>query len=290
MKNTFSNGFGPVARTAALLLFAALILSPAACEFPEFDPPNIIKNTRILGIRVEPREAAPGQEVTVTALAVHDDGTPSLEPVAWMVTASISLSYGALEDIEDIEDLPLGEMYLQPPGGAPFTFTIPEKDKFAEKYGEYFPIGTVLTIAMAYGDPKKDPTIGFKSLIVMDNPSKENPVFNEIEIIVDGEKTEPGDDGVYLVGNVGRIKLIADVDFPTGDERTFHWYTATEGIEFNVEKATSWRLPKEPGLYDLYCVARENSKTTIGDGEFRIQSTGMDWKHAVIEITAGEDE
>ncbi|MCC6156692.1 MAG: hypothetical protein IT350_01480 [Deltaproteobacteria bacterium] len=258
----------------------------AACDVPEFDPPSRLTQDRVIAIKTEPREAAPGDTVTITGVAVTMDGEPLLEPKTWIVTGIASFSAG-----EQGEEIPAGELYMEAPGLPPFSFTVPENpNEFEQKFGiPYDPEGTVLTVAMAVGDLEDNPLLALKSFIVMDEPAKENPVFNKIDVLVDAKPTEPGGDGVTVVGNEGAIKLIADVDFPTrGDNVTFHWYTATKGMEFSVEKATEWRLPKKAGRYHAWCVARENSPSIIADGEVRIQSAGVDWSHAIIEVTSGE--
>ncbi len=272
-------------RSATILLLLTTILV-AACDVPEFDPPNRLTQDRVIAIRTEPREAAPGETVTVTGVAVTMDGEPLLEPKTWIVTGIAGFSAG-----EQGEELPVGELYMEAPGLPPFSFTVPEDpDEFETKFGiPYDPAGTVLTVAMAVGDLANDPLLALKSFIVLDKPTKENPVFNKIDVLVDGEPKEPGANGATLVGNEGAIKLIADVDFPTrGDNVTFHWYTATKGIEFSVQKATEWRLPKKAGRYHVWCVARENSPSIISGGEVRVQSAGVDWGHAIVEITSGE--
>ncbi|MBZ0271961.1 hypothetical protein K8I61_07980 [bacterium] len=269
-------------RRFAAPLAVAVLAFAASCGIPEFDAPNIVESRRILAIRAEPREAAPGDTVTIEGLAVEKDGTPYVGPVAWIVTGSLDLNYG---EADTPDELPAGEAYLQPPDGPPFTFTVPEGRDFVERLGEYDPAGTVLTIAMAIGDLNADPTIAIKSLIVSDAPVKQNPEFHEIRVIVEGKDVAPGEDGITPVGRAGQIKLVADVEFPTGGDATFHWYSATRGIDFNVEKATSWRLPKKAGLYDLYCVARENSETIVGKaGDIRIRSAGVDWERVTVEI------
>ncbi|MCL4232933.1 MAG: hypothetical protein KJ042_00260 [Deltaproteobacteria bacterium] len=269
--------------TVMLVLAVALV---AACEIPEFDPPNRITQDRVIAIKTEPREAAPGDTVTVTGVAVTMDGEPLLEPKSWIVTGIAGFSAG-----EGSDELPVGEIYLEAPGLPPFSFTVPEDPgEFEAKFGiPYDPDGTVLTVALAVGDLANDPLIALKSFIVMDEPVKRNPVFHKIDVLRDGEPVEPDADGVTPVGNVGSLKLIADVDFPTrGDNVTFHWYTATKGIEYSVRKATEWRLPKKAGRYHVWCVARENSPSIIADGEVRVQSAGVDFGHAVIDIASGE--
>lgn len=54
-----------------------LILVAAACG-PEFDPPTLVQNERVLAIVADPPEAVPGQTVTLTPLVVGPDG-PLLE-------------------------------------------------------------------------------------------------------------------------------------------------------------------------------------------------------------------
>jgi hypothetical protein len=269
---------------AALLVGSLLLAAFGACDIPEFPKPNILKHSRILAIKTDPREVAPGEEVTITGLAVNEDGTIYDGMIAWGVTGSISLNYG---ETNSMSDLPEGEYYVQMPGAADFTFTIPEGKDFEDKFGSYSSDGVVLTVVMAVGDIENDPIIAFKTVVVKDEPSKENPIFNEIQILKEGKAVEPDEDGIYQVGDSDslKLKLIADADFPTGDIKTFHWYTHTEGItKFNVEKATEWALPKKAGLYDLYCVARENSFTSFRSGDYEIQSSGVDWKHAVVEL------
>lgn len=269
-----------------VILLLAITASFAACDIPEFDPPNRITHDRVIAIKTEPREAAPGDTVTVTGVAVTMDGEPLLEPKSWIVTGIAGFSAG-----EEGDELPVGEIYMEAPGLPPFSFTVPEDpDEFETKFGiPYDPEGTVLTVALAVGDLANDPLIALKSFIVMDEPVKQNPIFHKIDVLRDGEPVEPDADGVTPVGNVGAIKLIADVEFPSrGDNVTFHWYTATKGVEYSVEKATEWRLPKKAGRYHVWCVARENSPSIIEGGDVRVSSAGVDFGHAIVEVTSGE--
>lgn len=271
--------------SGVLALVASAAFLAVACDIPEFDPPNILKQDRVLGVRSEPRVGAPGETVTFEAAVTNADGSAYLGPIAWIVTGNVGFSAG-----ENGEELPDGDIFLQAPNGPPFVVTLPSAEDFEARYGTpYDPEGTVLTVAMAAGDPNDaDALTAIKSFIVMDEPDKENPVFNRLRIQSDGADVEPDEYGITRVGNVATVKMIADAEFPTrGDNVTFHWYTATEGIEFSTDKAVEWKLPKKAGLYHVWCVARENSPTILAGGEVRVQSAGLDWRHEVIEITSG---
>ena len=266
---------------AYLTIGAALALVVSACDFPEFDPPNIIDTRRILAIKHVPRETKPGDTVTITALVVNGDGTLYEGSLGWLVSGSLALSEG------ETDELPDGEPYLQNPDSPPFSFEMPDEDEFAEHFGiGYDPEATVLTIGLAAGESQDDVTLAVKTLIVKDEPSKENPIFQRIVVRDNGQVLTPDTTGIYTVGPGAHLNLTAEVDFPTGEieERSFHWYTATEGIDFGVDRVTTWDMPKEPGLYPLYCVARENTKTTYNDGETVVQSSGIDWSGIIVQI------
>ena len=273
--------FNTAIAVSALGLFGIALVLSLSCDTPDFDAPSRITSLRVLAIKSEPREAGPGDELIISGLAVNKDGTPYMVPMAWFLGGTIALS-GA----DRSSDLPEGLTHIQMSEDDPFVLTIPMGDEFEAIFGEYNPEGTVLTIGMGIGD-LEDPTLSIKTMMVRDNNSFENPVFHGIDFMVEGRYVLPDEEGIYDVGNTKAIKVIANVDFPTGDDKTFHWYTATKGLkEFTVDKAVEWSLPKDQGVYDIYCVARENTGTEFGDGEYNVKSAGVDWNSARIRVSA----
>ena len=65
-------------------LFAPIV---ATCVFacaPDLgDRDSRVTTVRILAVRAEPPEAAPGDDVTYTALVVAPDGTRASPPIGW---------------------------------------------------------------------------------------------------------------------------------------------------------------------------------------------------------------
>ncbi len=275
------------ATIAAAAIIAVMIFS-ISCDTPEFDPPNRIKSLRILAVKSEPREVSPGEEVIISGLAVNEDGTIYTGPIAWVLGSTGALT-GAERSEASEEDVE-GVMHIQMTEDDPFVYTMPTGGEFDEKFEEYNADGTVLTIGMGIGD-LDNPIMSIKSLMVRDNTSFENPVFVGLDFLVEGRYVLPDEDGVFNVGNTEAVKVTANVDFPTGDEKTFHWFTATKGLkEFTVDKAIEWKLPKESGIYDIYCVARENTGTQFGDGDYNVKSAGVDWGAARIRVSETMDD
>jgi len=65
-------------RRAAILLCA---LGALGCEGPSFDPPHLVRGPRLLALRSEPAEAAPGEDVTLSATLARAPGAT----VRWSV-------------------------------------------------------------------------------------------------------------------------------------------------------------------------------------------------------------
>lgn len=62
---------------------ALLVVAPASCVPTLSGSDSLITGTRILAIKAEPAEAAPGAKVTFTPLVVGPDGTMSAAPMTW---------------------------------------------------------------------------------------------------------------------------------------------------------------------------------------------------------------
>jgi len=69
--------------TARMILVAAVAVASAACK-PDLGPTSaLIARDRVLAVRAEPAEVAPGRAVSLSALAVGVDGTLADPPLGW---------------------------------------------------------------------------------------------------------------------------------------------------------------------------------------------------------------
>lgn len=74
---------GAVSRVAALALFAA-----TGCAPELDDDTSQVRTTRVLAVRAEPAEAAPGEAVSLRALVVSPAGTVDEPPLRWALCAA----------------------------------------------------------------------------------------------------------------------------------------------------------------------------------------------------------
>ncbi len=86
---------------AALALSLALLAAAAGCGIPQFDPPSLVNSVRILAIKAEPPEAAPGDSVVVTTAVFDPLAAPLLvwtvctpDPVAGASACAAALAKG----------------------------------------------------------------------------------------------------------------------------------------------------------------------------------------------------
>ncbi len=74
----------PISRaTVAALALAAIAAGVPGCEPSFSDRPSLVSGPKILAVRSEPAEAAPGTAVVLSALVVDTQGTVTAPPSAW---------------------------------------------------------------------------------------------------------------------------------------------------------------------------------------------------------------
>lgn len=271
----------PLAAVAAFVLIAAGF----GCNVPEFTGPEEIEKLQILAIRTDPAEPRPGDEVVVTGLAANPDGTPYDGYRLWYVAG------GNLTDFADVDTSdPNGIVYLQEPGGGPFTFTMPDGSDFEEAFGPYDPAGSVLTVVMVVVrgvDSIEDALagegtqkIGYKVMVVSDRADGErntNPEFNHMDVVVRGALAPQAQDGAYLVETGEKVHMRAHFDNAGGDRVGYSWFSAKD-TEFDIfgTEDQAWQGPNFPeGDYYVYVVCRDNYLFESADGTYRIRSSGI---------------
>ena len=94
-----------------------------ACAPDLGDRDSLVTGPRVLAVRAEPPEAAPGDDVTYTALVVAPDGTRASAPVAW----SFCVAPKTLTENEIVSAACLGDDAIRAAGdpGSPTHATIP---------------------------------------------------------------------------------------------------------------------------------------------------------------------
>jgi hypothetical protein len=292
-------------RFALLVAVAALCVLVSAC-FPEFDPVTQIQRQRILGIKAEPPEAAPGESVTLTALVANEDGTPYQGVYLWGVLGVAGTDFAEMDPENfDPADLP-GGFGIQAPGDEPYAYPIPEPDDRGEVLGiPYRPDGILLTAILVVVEGSTDEAeiladllaggkeftyrFAYKTLIVSDRPEgerNENPANGRIDVLRFGQVPEQDADGNYLLGRGGDANLTAVFDGADGSRVTFAWFNSTkEGFDGQGGRGKVWSLPDDDGVYYLYVVCRNNYLFESDQG-YSARSSGMDW--ATVSVRVGD--
>lgn len=153
----------PARATATLALGATAVLA-AACTDP-FEPRSLVQNPRVLAIVAEPPEAAPGQDVRLTALVADPDERAFA--LRWRVCArrdSIlgfsSMQYGEVRDDRGCRDD--SGFFLELATDADGSTTLPgavtevafdRLEAAAAAYGELIPADTLRRILDTAGLP-----------------------------------------------------------------------------------------------------------------------------------------
>lgn len=263
------------------ILFALLLAAVLpACDI-EFDPPAVIKTQRFLGIRIEPLEAAPGDEVTFTALVVDKDGSLYEGPVAWAVVAGNQMREEGEADAGVVA-------YLQTGPEDPFVWTVPAWDELTAQFGPLERDGSLLTVAAAAfkgGDPQGEPLTAFKLFVLADRERKRyvNPRIEKMTVLDDrGVIVASDEDGRYnLRGDEATLWIEPDLDLK---ELTYHWFAAEQDFDPDFEKHQKIERGDKRTI-DVYCVMRRVYRFRHGENMFTYL-TGMDWQSARLRFAA----
>ncbi|HPQ68611.1 MAG TPA: hypothetical protein PKW95_05750 [bacterium] len=261
-----------------ILLALLLTVALPACDI-EFDPPAVIKTQRFLGIRVEPLEAAPGDEVTFTALVVNKDGSLYEGPVAWAVVAGNQMREEGETDAGVVA-------YLQSGPDDPFVWTVPAWEELTAQFGPLERDGSLLTVAAAAfkgGDPQGEPLTAFKLFVLADREQKRyvNPKIEKMLVLDDrGVIMTPDEDGQYnLRGDEATVWIEPDLEL---DDLTYHWFAADEEFDPDFERHQKIERGDKRTL-DVYCVMRRVYRFRHGANAFTYL-TGMDWQSARLRF------
>ena len=264
-----------------MTILALLAMSLFSCDI-EFDPASYIDRTRILGIRVDPIEAAPGEEITFSALVVDKGGDVVDYPVFFSVVGS------DLRDADPGNDLPsdMETSFLKPAGTESITWTIPAQDQLESLFGTPQESGYLLTLAVGAftnAEGNGDPLVGFKSFVISERSEEErrqNPVLEEIRVYAGGQRVNPDGQGMHNVAGT-RVTLRAVPQDPEGVV-SYHWFATEEEFSANLDDTEVLQAGSK-GLYTAVCVMRQ-SYFFENDYGGRTQIAGMDWKVISIDF------
>jgi len=257
------------------VLFSALIC--VGCGEP-FDPPAVIKTFRFLGIKADPLESAPGEEITFSALVVNSDGSIYEGPVAWAVVGSDALR------LEGEVTFNPEDAFLQPDPETPFVWTVPTEDAEGFRLGELDENGILLTIGAAAfpdGNMEKEPIIAYKTFVVSHRAVENrriNPELENFSVRTGGSALRPGDDGVYRT-TANKVNIKAHTD-PLPNDLTFHWFAGEDEFEPDFGAKQDFE-PDGEGAYEVYCVIRKKHYFQQTNNSQTLFS-GIDWRSVKI--------
>lgn len=271
------------------------LILPSGCDEPDFDLPWTINDFRILAIKADPAEAAPGDKVTITGLAVNEDGTKFED--LWVFILMSGLDFNADSDSEDVESGAYREEQIgyQERGAEAFVYTIPSPEKIKELYGYYNPEGTIITIGAGaalgaetvddFEDGKGELDFAFKTFIISERPESErntNPVFQEILVDQFGFEGAKGKDGHVLFNGNRDWRMVAKFDNLDENAAMYSWY-AVGGASFEARsKVVEYNSCSSEKVDFVYVVARNNYlfESPLG---FATRSTGLDWGQLIFD-------
>jgi len=285
-----------------------LLLFCSACEPPFEERASLVTTPRILGVRAEPPESAPGQNVTYKALFATPDGPLVPETLQWAfcaapkaLTENNAVSVPCLNDaVRPIDgnsaaisaNTPMDACQLFGPETPPGDFRPRDAD---DTGGYYQPLRLEALgqaafaferIACNLANAPLDVAVQFSQQYV---PNR-NPLVNSWRALVQDENVEMD---VLPVGS----KVRFEVDWLTEDAESFivfdpsrqalvwrrealrvSWY-ATRGVfkhdvtgrdELDAELATQneWLAPDEPADVTIWIVLRDNR----GGMDFRVRT------------------
>ncbi|HEV8322049.1 MAG TPA: hypothetical protein VG389_10575 [Myxococcota bacterium] len=291
---------------APLLLLAAVGAaatagSPAGCGFPQFDPPSLVDSVRILAIKAEPPEVAPGESSVVTASIFDPAGAPLM---IWSVCTPDPVA-GASACAESLSGS--GGTVADPQFGPTATVDVPIDALQGADAGEQV-LAVASLIVCSGGDPTMggDPTrcfpadagtgggdagtatsfdeipdtveIGIKRITVSDSVvPNQNPVITEVNLSFDGgATTTPFPDTLVDCGAV-----TANACIGAGQTATFTVVAASGSVEGYTELVNGVEEPRTETLITSFfgTTGRFGNIRAVGDGP---DATGMSdvWQSA----------
>ena len=254
----------------AILCFAALA---CACADP-FDPASYVQGLRVLAVRAEPPEVAPGGSTTLTSLAVDTTGaavqiqwTACTEPA---VTGSGVINPACFGGGPAPYLVPLGsgsQVAATIPAVTPSDFGPPDASG-----GLYLPI--VLDAGSASGAVKAS----YRLRLAQGTTPNHNPALSGMYVVAaDGTLTPLYEGTPLAVGPGDQVKL--RVEFAAGSAETYQtlvggtvteilrasWFATggslSEPVTGEAKPDTVWsadeHLPPSGGTVDLWAVGRD---------------------------------
>ncbi len=259
----------------ALACLAAAML--AGCTEP-FPSASYLDQQRFLAVITDPLEAAPGEEVSFSAVIANEDGSLYDGPIAWAVVSMAMMSG---------QDIDPNDVYLQQPGEAAFVWSVPEAEDLPAKFGPPERDGYLVTVtatAFKNGDPQGEQLSATKLFIISNRPAGErriNPAIASLEVQAGGEALTPDDEGRYETSR-SSVTLVAEPETDLGD-LTYHWFATDEDFAPQLEHKQKFD-PNGRGEYAVYLVLRQ-SYYFEHDNATSTRVTGADWRRVVVAFT-----
>ncbi len=265
---------------AALALLAGCTIGNNKWQRPRDLPSaELVDRTRVLGIRLDPPEAMPGEAVVASALIPDPDGTADLR--LWSACPpELATSFGcATLDEEAIIGIE--------PGPVPPTLVLPETalDDVSEddkRTGIYWSVQVLAAPQELLADGADFETIDFNQVesafkrLVVSNSEAPNQNPDATGLRVDGIDADPEVPVVFLAGQTYELELVVPEDaaepytFVTRDgdiedrvEEPYGTWFATGGDYFNPFSlapfwVVDWTAPAEPvDSGEIYVVIRD---------------------------------
>jgi hypothetical protein len=265
---------------AALACLAAVALAGCGKPFPSA---SYLDKQRFLAVIAEPLEAAPGEQITFTAVVANKDGTLYAGPVAWAVVTGASLREGGQAQLDPHDE------YLQAPGQPPFAWTVPAWDDLPAKFGSPEKNGyleTIGAVAFENGDPNGKQLTAFKLFIISNRPAAErdiNPTIASLDVYSNGALIAPAADGDYNVA-LGTAVLDAHPARDLG-ALTYEWFSNDKSFAPNFGATQKLVSPVTSEL-TVFLVIRQ-SYFFYHDDSTKTRLTGEDWRR--VEVQFGTD-
>lgn len=263
----------------AVWCFLVGMLFPSlGCDMADFESAAYLDSQRFLAIQADPLEAAPGEEITFTALAVREDGQAYDGPMAWTIVG------GNATQTEDSNTFDPATAAVTSPG-QPFVWTVLDRDQLEERFGPFQENGLLLTVVAAIfknGDMNQEARMAYKMFVVSERePDRRlvNPVLTEIVVSQGGKEISPNTQGEYAVTD-GKVELRAFTDQPDDDDLSFYWFSIDKDFEPDYSDSQTLKTNGHE-LLPLYCVLRQEVFFETDAGG-RIRLTGTDWRSMQI--------
>lgn len=255
----------------------------AACSSPQFTQEWLVDRTRVLAVRAEPPEAAPGATVTLSALVVDPDGDPE---VAWIGCAFPvdCPDYAAVQDLAaaDTSTMTADELAAWQADSAAVGFLgfgvglsptlLVSGGGSATVVLDAVPAGKALG-DVTLGDPEAT-EIATKSVTVSDSEApNQNPGVESLS--VDGESVATVSPGevVSLTTTLtdGSAEGYVDEDGETQTEAPSVSYYVSDGTLMPSsatadDSEVSWTAPDAAGAVDVWVVVRDGRGGIGWDG------------------------